>query len=51
MPGNIVETLIGAEEMIEEGGEIRYTQSSVSLEQLIGKFMFSSDKKEAPAKN
>jgi phospholipid/cholesterol/gamma-HCH transport system substrate-binding protein len=41
----------GAEDVIEDGGEILYTQSSVSLEQLIGKFMFSSDKKEAPAKN
>ena len=33
----------GAEDMIEPGGEIQFTQSSVSLEQLIGKFMFSSD--------
>jgi len=41
----------GADEMIEVGGEIRFTQSSVSLEQLIGKFMFSSDKKEEAAKN
>jgi len=41
----------GADEMIEAGGEIRFTQSSVSLEQLIGKFMFSSDKADAPAKN
>jgi len=32
----------GADEMIEAGGEIRFTQSSISLEQLIGKFMFSS---------
>ena len=31
----------GAEDMIEPGGEIQFTQSSVSLEQLIGKFMFS----------
>jgi phospholipid/cholesterol/gamma-HCH transport system substrate-binding protein len=35
----------GADDMIEPGGEIRFTQSSVSLEQLIGKFMFSSDDK------
>mgnify|MGYP002631889905 CR=1 FL=1 len=41
----------GADEMIEPGGEIRFTQSSVSLEQLIGKFMFSSDKADAAAKN
>jgi phospholipid/cholesterol/gamma-HCH transport system substrate-binding protein len=31
----------GAEKMLEAGGEIRYTQSAVSLEQLIGKFIFS----------
>ena len=36
----------GAEETIPEGGEIRYTQSPVSLEQLIGKFMFSSESGE-----
>ena len=36
----------GADDMIEPGGEIRFTQSSISLEQLIGKFMFSSDKGE-----
>jgi len=40
----------GADEMIEAGGEIRFTQSSVSLEQLIGKFMFSSGD-DAKAKN
>ncbi|MBT3702365.1 MAG: outer membrane lipid asymmetry maintenance protein MlaD, partial [Alphaproteobacteria bacterium] len=33
----------GADDMIEPGGEIKFTQSSVSLEALIGKFMFSSD--------
>jgi phospholipid/cholesterol/gamma-HCH transport system substrate-binding protein len=33
----------GAEDMIEPGGEIMFTQSSVSLEALIGKFMFSND--------
>jgi len=32
----------GAEDkMLDAGGEIRYTQSPVSLEQLIGKFIFS----------
>ena len=35
----------GADEIIDAGGEIRFTQSSVSLEQLIGKFMFSGDDK------
>ena len=32
----------GAETYLGQGGEIRYTQSPVSLEQLIGKFIFSS---------
>ena len=32
----------GAEEMIPPGGKIRYTQSSVSLENLIGKLIFSA---------
>jgi phospholipid/cholesterol/gamma-HCH transport system substrate-binding protein len=36
----------GADDMIEAGGEIKFTQSSVSLEALIGKFMFSSDEGE-----
>jgi phospholipid/cholesterol/gamma-HCH transport system substrate-binding protein len=36
----------GADDMIEPGGEIKFTQSSVSLEALIGKFMFSSDDAE-----
>ena len=31
-----------SEEYLGVGGEIRYTQSPVSLEQLIGKFIFSS---------
>lgn len=43
----------GDEEMLKEGGRIGFTQSSVSLEELIGKFVFSGggvDKKqEAPA--
>lgn len=37
----------GAEEMLPPGGEIRYTQSPVSLEQLIGKFIFSSQESGA----
>ncbi len=37
----------GADEIIEAGGEIKFTQSSVSLEQLIGKLMFSESKDEA----
>lgn len=37
-----IEIIPGADDkMLEGGGEIQYTQSSVSLEQLIGKFMFS----------
>ncbi len=34
----------GAEEMIASGGEIIYTQSSVSLESLIGKMIFNEKK-------
>lgn len=42
----------GAEDkMLDAGGEIRYTQSPVSLEQLIGKFIFSGqDNNAGPAK-
>ncbi|PIR39302.1 MAG: outer membrane lipid asymmetry maintenance protein MlaD [Alphaproteobacteria bacterium CG11_big_fil_rev_8_21_14_0_20_39_49] len=37
----------GEEEYISSGGEIRYTQDSISLEELIGKFAFGSlDDKE-----
>ncbi len=32
----------GADEMLKEGGEIRYTQSAVNFEALLGKFLFSS---------
>ena len=35
----------GSDRMLDPGGRIRFTQSAVSLEQLIGKFMFSSDDK------
>lgn len=37
----------GDEDYLKEGEEIRFTQSSVNFEQLLGKFMFSDkDKKE-----
>lgn len=40
--GKFVQLMPGAdEEMLKSGGEIRYTQSSVNLEEMIGKFMFS----------
>lgn len=40
--GKYVQLMPGADErMLEQGGEIRYTQSSVNLEEMIGKFMFS----------
>ncbi|MGE0723648.1 MAG: outer membrane lipid asymmetry maintenance protein MlaD [Alphaproteobacteria bacterium] len=41
----------GEEKTIEPGGVIKYTQASVSIEELLGKFMFSqggADKKEGP---
>ena len=43
----------GAEKMLADGGKIEFTQPSVSLEQLLGKFVFSGggvDAKE-PAKD
>lgn len=33
----------GAEDFIKPGGEIQYTQSSIMLEQLIGKFAFGNE--------
>jgi len=33
----------GADELIEPGGEILYTQSSILIDQLIGKFVFGGD--------
>lgn len=39
----------GDDEVLAEGDEIRFTQSPVSLEQLIGKFMFSPPADEAPS--
>lgn len=38
----------GEEQFIASGGEIKYTQSSVSLESLIGQFIFSAKNKEGP---
>ncbi len=32
----------GADEMLEDGGQIEFTQSSISFESLIGKFMFGN---------
>lgn len=43
-----------SDEMLADNGMIEYTQSSVSLEELIGKFVFSSggvDKDNPPASN
>ncbi len=40
----------GDENMLPSGGEITYTQSSVSLEELIGKFMFSGSDKAGDSK-
>lgn len=37
----------GDDKMLENGGEIQFTQSSVNLEQLLGKFVFgSADEKQ-----
>ena len=35
----------GSEDMLKEGGHIEYTQAPQNLEQLLGKFIFSMDKK------
>ena len=37
------------EDMIEPGGEIRYTQESISIEQLIGKFVFGGAQSDSAA--
>lgn len=37
----------GNEEILKEGEEIAFTQSSVNLEDLLGKFIFGSDSKKA----
>lgn len=34
----------GADDMLKEGGRIQYTQSSASLEQMLGQFIFSVSK-------
>ena len=51
--GKYIQLLAGGDDaMLEAGGTILYTQSSVNLEELIGKFVFSgggADKKESPA--
>ncbi|MCH2546711.1 MAG: outer membrane lipid asymmetry maintenance protein MlaD [Alphaproteobacteria bacterium] len=40
--GKFIQVVPGADDrMLEAGSEIRYTQSSVNLEEMIGKFMFS----------
>ncbi len=43
----------GADDMLQDGEQIQYTQSSVNLEELIGKFIFSSaddgDNKKHPS--
>ena len=36
----------GAEEMLSAGGQIRFTQSPVSLENLVGRLLFSQDEPE-----
>lgn len=35
----------GSHDMMKEGGEIKFTQSSVSLENLIGKFLYNFSQK------
>jgi phospholipid/cholesterol/gamma-HCH transport system substrate-binding protein len=43
--GKYVGIEIGAEdEMLSDGGEIQFTQSGVNLEELLGKFIFGSEK-------
>ncbi len=42
MGRNLVETLIGADELIPPGGEIKITQSSINIEGLIGKFIYGA---------
>lgn len=40
----------GDEENLKEGDEIRFTQSSVNFEDLLGKFIFSSKSEKTPEK-
>lgn len=51
--GKYVNIVPGAmDEYMEKGDEIEYTQSSINLEQLIGKFAFGgAEEKEEPATN
>lgn len=52
MGGKFVNLVPGADEaMLKSGGKIEYTQSSINLEQLLGKFAFGSaeDKNDKPA--
>jgi phospholipid/cholesterol/gamma-HCH transport system substrate-binding protein len=43
--GKYIGIEIGAEEeMLQEGGKIQFTQSGVNLEELLGKFIFGSEK-------
>lgn len=51
--GKFIQVQPGADDrLLEQGGEIRFTQSAVNLEEMIGKFMFSGGgvDKEAGAK-
>ena len=41
----------GDDNMIKPGGQIQYTQASVNIEELIGKFIFSGDNNKKPAGN
>lgn len=46
-----VSLLPGSEDdMLQDGGAIEFTQSSISLESMIGKFMFGADKQPSDAK-
>ncbi len=40
----------GSEENLKDGDVIRYSQSSISIESLIGKFMFGDDEKKSEGK-
>ncbi len=47
MRRNLIETILGAEEkMIPPGGEIRFTQSPLSLDDPIGQLIFSNTETE-----
>lgn len=38
----------GSDDMLEAGQEIRYTQSAINLEQLVGRYIFGSDSDAPP---